>query len=111
MQPRLFDPPTKPRLALSDEEIAIKVVVRLIDLAVLQWHFERNNFSEDDRDDMVTAMMANDTDDHTLIDVWLEENRPHSNWQYEDKSELLANEYHAACESVLPSHQRCGRFA
>jgi len=111
MQPRLFEPPAKPRLALRDEEAAVKVVNRLIEVAMKHWHFDRNDFGKEDKDDLIEAMMATDSDNWERAFQWIRNNRPFSGWRWEDKAMVLEREFKDACETVLPSHERRGRFA
>lgn len=107
----LFEPPPKPRPALRDEEIAVKVVAKLIDLAVSKWSFERGEFSDEDRNDLAEAIMAEDSDDYRFIMRWLRKNRQFTNWRWEDQEMLLEHGFSDACEAVVPRHTRRGRFA
>lgn len=105
----LFDPPPKPRPALRDEENAVKIVNRLIDMAVSKWYFERDEFSDEERNDLAEAIMAEDSDDYQFIMRWLRKNRPRTGWRYDEEQMLLEHGLHDACEFVVPRHKRRGR--
>lgn len=110
-QGQLFEPPPKPRDALRDEHIAVQVVAKLIRMAVDKWYFDADDFSEEDRNDLAEALMAEDTDHAPFIFRWLRRHRPHTGWRWEEQEMLLEHGLHDACEAVLPRHKRRGRFA
>lgn len=107
---RLFEPPPKPRASLHDEEIAVKVVEHLIGMAVDRWHFDDDQFSEDDRIVLAEALMATGADRWRKVLNWICRNRPRSDWKWEDKGTLLEYGLAEACEAVLPIHQRRGKY-
>ena len=105
MNDRLFDPPPKPRKRLSDESVAVAIVNRLIQNFVDDW-----DLSDASREALILAIMSTNSVDCDIIIDWLEKNRPHTEWGWDELyGELSALPKHA--ESVLPSHLRAGRFA
>jgi len=107
----LFDPPAKPRSGLCDEEIAVKVLDRLAAVARREYFFESDELNSQDRDDLIVAMMATNSDRYSVVEKWLRDNKPDSGWKWEHTDQLLEAEFSKACEHILPKHKRRGRFS
>ncbi len=106
IQKHLFAPPSKPKAAIQDEPVAVKIVDKLIALAVDRWSFDRDEFSEQDKIELAEALMAEDSDNFLSVFRWLRNNRPGTEWKWEDKGMLLEAGLKEACESVLPASER-----
>lgn len=107
----LFEPPPRPREALCDEHVAARVVQRLSQISRGDCYcFESDELNEADRDDLIVAMMATNSDRYSVVEKWLRDNKPASGWRWEHTDQLLEAEFSNACEYVLPKHKRRGRF-
>ena len=105
MNQLLFELPTRPRQRLCDEPVAERIAD-----AVIRRIGDFREGESGDREDMVLAIMATNSDDADTVLAWLAECRPETGWLWE----LQTNELHAVlcevAEQVVPNHKRAGRF-
>ena len=102
----LFTLPPKPRQRLSDEPVAQRVadaMIRRID-GDLELHVNQ-------RDELVVALMATNSDSPDVVLDWISENEPQSWWLDEWHTDELRDHLQQVAERVLPRHERAGRFA
>ena len=106
-QPFLFEPPAKPRERIGDERIAEKIADALI--ARIGVDFWEGGPQE--REDLVVALMATNSDDPSVVLDWLIAHRRESGWHDEWNWNELQQLLTTIASDVLPLHQRAGKYA